>query len=177
MFSYINTAISSVSEGPLLTITFLAAWAIIYTINIEVFAEPFVSDPSLQVAPVITGIKFPTSMSFLGPDDILGLEKNQGTVRRIVNGNMMNEPLLDVNVANKAERGMLGIAISKHETKDGDKPKVYVFLYYTETKSKDGEDLEEGGIVLGNRLYRYELENNKLVNPKLLLDLPAEPGV
>ena len=25
---------------------------------------------------------------------------------------------------------------------------------------------------LGNRLYRYELVNDKLVNPKLLLDLP-----
>ncbi|MGA7007412.1 MAG: hypothetical protein WBY28_10090 [Nitrososphaeraceae archaeon] len=25
-------------------------------------------------------------------------------------------------------------------------------------------------------MYRYELVNNKLVNPKLLLDLPATPG-
>ena len=30
---------------------------------------------------------------------------------------------------------------------------------------------------LGNRLYRYELVNNKLVNPTLLLDLPAVPGI
>lgn len=29
---------------------------------------------------------------------------------------------------------------------------------------------------MGNRLYRYELSDNKLVNPKLLLDLPATPG-
>ena len=29
---------------------------------------------------------------------------------------------------------------------------------------------------MGNRLYRYELVDNKLVNPKLLLDLPAVPG-
>jgi aldose sugar dehydrogenase len=28
----------------------------------------------------------------------------------------------------------------------------------------------------GNRLYRYELVNNRLVNPKLLLSLPATPG-
>ena len=34
---------------------------------------------------------------------------------------------------------------------------------------------EENG-PLGNRLYRYELVDNKLVNPKLLLDLPASPG-
>ena len=145
-------------------------------IIIEVSAEPVVNDPSLQVVPVITGIKFPTSMEFIGDNDILLLEKNQGTVRRIVNGTMLNEPLLDVNVANKAERGMLGIAITRNETKDGDEPKEYVFLYYTESNSKDGEDLEEGGLALGNRLYRYELENNKLINPKLLLDLPAESG-
>ena len=25
----------------------------------------------------------------------------------------------------------------------------------------------------GNRLYRYELENDKLINPKLLLGIPA----
>ena len=29
---------------------------------------------------------------------------------------------------------------------------------------------------MGNRLYRYEFVDNKLVNPKLLLDLPAKPG-
>jgi glucose/arabinose dehydrogenase len=153
----------------------LITLTIICTFNFEVNAEPFVNDPSLQVEPVITGIKFPTSMAFLGPNDILVLQKNEGTVRRIVNGNMLVEPLLDVNVANKAERGMLGIAISKQETSDRNKPIVYVFLYYTETKSKDGEDLEKGGVVLGNRLYRYELENNKLINPKLLINLPAEP--
>jgi glucose/arabinose dehydrogenase len=135
---------------------------------------PTLSDPALKTETVFMGIKFPTSMAFLGPDDILVLEKNQGTVRKIVNGNMLDRPLLDVNVANSKERGMLGIAISKQESKIGGKPTVYVFLYYTETKSKDGEDLEGGG-PLGNRLYRYELVNNKLINPKLLLDLPVEP--
>ena len=30
--------------------------------------------------------------------------------------------------------------------------------------------------LLANRLYRYELVDNKLVNPLLLLDLPANPG-
>ena len=34
----------------------------------------------------------------------------------------------------------------------------------------------EGKPPLGNRLLRYELVNNKLVNAKLLLDLPATPG-
>jgi aldose sugar dehydrogenase len=132
-------------------------------------------DPNLNAETVFKGIKYPTSMTFLGRDDILVLEKDNGTVRRIVNGQMLDEALLDVNVANKQYRGMLGIAVSKNESKDEGKPTVYVFLYYTETNLKDGEDIE-GGSVLGNRLYRYELENNKLVNPMLLLDLPGERG-
>jgi hypothetical protein len=44
-------------------------------------------------------------------------------------------------------------------------------LCYTES-SRDGDDLE-GIDPLGNRLYRYELIDGKLVNGKLLLDLPA----
>lgn len=146
--------------------------------NVEIvnFTDPKIKDPNLNMETVFEGIRFPTSMAFLGPDDILVLEKNTGMIRRIINSSMISEPLLDVNVANKGERGMLGIAISKQQTNDVGKPVVYVFLYYTETRSKDGEDLEEGGIAVANRLYRYELENNKLLNPRLLLDLPAEPG-
>ena len=50
-----------------------------------------------------------TTMTFVGTNDILLLDKNNGTVNRIVNGVLLKEPLLDVNVANKRERGMLGI--------------------------------------------------------------------
>ena len=35
---------------------------------------------------------------------------------------------------------------------------------------------DEENEPLGNRLYRYELVDNKLVNPTLLLDSPASPG-
>jgi glucose/arabinose dehydrogenase len=129
---------------------------------------PILKDPKLKAEVVFKGLKFPTSMAFLGPDDILVLEKNNGTVRRIVGGKTLPEPLLDVNVATKEERGMLGIAVAKH-----DHGPTYVFLYYTEAATKDGDDVSEGKQPLGNRLYRYELEQNKLVNPKLFLNLPV----
>jgi glucose/arabinose dehydrogenase len=135
---------------------------------------PIINDPNLKVEIVFKGLKFPTSMAFLGPDDILVLEKNNGTVQRIVNGQILKEPLLDVNVATQSERGMLGITIAKNASEFAP---TYVFLYYTEAESKDGEDFgEEGKELLGNRLYRYEMINDKLVNPKLLLDLPASKG-
>jgi glucose/arabinose dehydrogenase len=125
--------------------------------------EPTIKDPNLKVETVATGLALPTTMAFIGPDDILVLEKGKGTVQRIVNGQMLAEPLLQVNVSSEVERGMLGIATSK----DNQTGKTNVFLYYTEA---------QGGEPVASRLYRYELANSKLVNPLLLLDLPAVPG-
>jgi aldose sugar dehydrogenase len=143
----------------------------LFSVDSQPSSMPTVNDPNLKVELVAEGIKYPTSMAFVGKDDILVLEKNDGTVRRILNGTMLQEPILDVNVANISERGMLGIAIANSQ--NGIK---YVYLYYTEAKNKDGEDASNGKSPLGNRLYRYELIEGKLVNPKLLLDLPVIPG-
>src|SRR5215208_3899561 len=159
---------------------------------------PTLNDPSLIVQTVYQGLASPTAMAFLGPDDILVLEKGQGTVQRIVNGKMLPEPLLQVDVASSDERGLLGIAIAseegreeKEEGENGEDatmtttetttesgfsslsaPSTYVFLFFTEAggQSKDGTPT-------GNRVYKYELidDNTKLANPTLLLDLPAWP--
>ena len=129
----------------------------------------YLSDTNLKIEEVVGGLEAPTTMSFLGPDDFLILEKDKGTVLRVINGNVLDKPLLDIEVANSVERGMCGIAVSKNG------PHVYVFLYFTEIIGKDGED-RNGKLPEGNRLYRYELIDNQLVNPVLILDLPAEPG-
>jgi glucose/arabinose dehydrogenase len=125
--------------------------------------EPTIKDPNLKVETVAIGLALPTTMAVIGPNDILVLEKSKGTVQRIVNGQMLAEPLLQVNVSSEVERGMLGIATSK----DNQTGTTNVFLYYTEA---------QGGEPVASRLYRYELANDKLVNPVLLLDLPAVPG-
>ena len=134
---------------------------------------PTVIDPRLKVEVIFNGLKFPTSMAFLDSNDILVLEKNDGIIQRITNGNLQPAPLLDVNVAIRSERGMLGIAIEKDRNQNGGS--AYVFLYFTESAKNDGNDITAGQEPLGNRLYRYELVGDKMVNPKLLLDLPAEP--
>ncbi|MGA8914253.1 MAG: PQQ-dependent sugar dehydrogenase [Nitrososphaeraceae archaeon] len=135
-------------------------------------APMVVNNPNLKVETVFKGLRPPTNMAFLGPNDILVLEKDDGTVQRIVNGTMLPQPLLQVPVATESERGMLGIAVAKH--KNGP---AYVFLYYTESGGgKAGDDSTSQIDPAGNRLYRYELVNNRLVNPKLLLSLPATPG-
>jgi aldose sugar dehydrogenase len=152
---------------------------------------PSIKDPDLKVITVVEGLKRPTSMAFLGPDDFLVLEKNSGIVKRIVNGNIVASPVLDVSVANDKERGLLGVAVQSDNSdikRDDDNyskigNSTYVFLYYTESSGVDGNDdcpyinyCTEGANPKGNRLYRYQLDHDKLVNPKLLLDLPANPG-
>src|SRR5215210_829548 len=142
-----------------------------------------INDAALRIEQVAEGLKKPTAMAFLGSsDDIIVTEKDNGTVQRIVGGVMQPEPIVDVAVANDNdtnERGLLGMAVSKQNETN-----TYVFLYYTESGGgQDGDDAD-GVVPAGNRLYRYELVENvnsnvtssKLINPKLLLDLPARPG-
>jgi aldose sugar dehydrogenase len=134
-------------------------------------AEPSVNDSSLTVEQVTGGLISPTTMAFLDEDTILVLEKDNGRVRAIENGMLQPEPILDVAVANDGERGLLGAAVSRENEST-----TYVFLYFTESGGGvDGDD-RQGVSPAGNRLYRYELQGDQLVNPLLLLDLPALPG-
>jgi aldose sugar dehydrogenase len=162
---------------------------------------PVIKDPTLRAEVVLRGLTYATDIAFLGPNDILVTEKDTGDVRRIVNGVMLQEPLLDVNVATYGHRGMLGITVSNITTSsstsspssfyvlDGKtmtststntntNSTKYVFLYYTAAQMQDGEDITQAKQPLGNVVYRYEFVNNssRLINPKLLLDLPATPG-
>ena len=79
--------------------------------------EPVINDPTLKLEVVSEGLKLPTQMAFLGQGDILVLEKDSGMVKRIVNGTVLGEPVLDVNVATAFERGLLGIAVAKNDNK------------------------------------------------------------
>ena len=146
-----------------LVITFMPSAYSIYNGTMN----PTIVDPKLNVQLVAAGLDHSTSMAFLGPNDILVLDKNNGTVQRIVNGTILKEPLLDVPVSYKMDRGMLGIAVAKH---DNGGP-TYVFLYFTE--SSIGKDSYDYNSASANRLYRYEFKDDKLTDPKLLLNVTA----
>jgi aldose sugar dehydrogenase len=137
-------------------------------------ALPTTDDSNLKADVVFRGLQSPTAMAFLGPNDILVLEKNNGTVQSIVNGHILQYPLLKVPVANIGETGMLGIAVAQHKN-DG-RP-TYVFLYYTVYGGSNTAAMDSSKLPLDNRLYRYDLVNNdtKLVNPKLLLSISTSP--
>ena len=133
---------------------------------------PTINDDSLTVEKVTSDLTFPTSMTFVGNNDILVTEKNTGRVMRVLDGQVQDNPLLDLSVASKIERGLLGIAASKQL--DG---KIFVFLSYTESgNNEDGSDVSNNIDPLGNRLYRYQYVDGKLIDPVLLLDLTAIPN-
>ena len=143
---------------------------------------PELHDQKLKVELVASGLKFPTTMAFVENDDILILEKNNGTIKRIVNGRLLDRPVLDLNVANKVERGLLGIAVANQTLGNGSINKTSLYLFYTQS-TKDGNDIcpgatncDENTNPLGNRVYRYEWNGRDLVNKSLILDLPVGPG-
>lgn len=121
---------------------------------------PLLHDAVLNIELVVEGLESPTSMAFLGDGSILVLQKDDGQVRHVVDRELVEEPVLKVNVANEAERGLLGIAVWQAENDTS------VFLYLTE---KEDDKLR-------NRVYKYDWSDVALSNKTLILDLPGEPG-
>lgn len=124
---------------------------------LSAFGEPLLKDQDLIIDEFISEIpNHPTTMAFVG-DDILVLTKNDGQVHLIRDGKLQDIPVLDVKIANSAEQGMLGITTTGS----------VVYLYFTES-TKDGGD------PIANRIYRYDWNESKLVNPVLIKSLPSK---
>lgn len=128
----------------------------------------FLLDPKLRFEVVTENLRFPTSMAFLGKNDFLVVER-EGTVQRITSGIKSSESLVDLDVANYEDGGLLGIAVKSNDmTTISNNNPAYIYLYYSAQieQSTTGDSGK-------NLLYRYEFVNNSLTNPKLLLKLPA----
>jgi glucose/arabinose dehydrogenase len=141
----------------------------------QVESIPTVNDTELRIETVFEGLNFPTNMEFLGYDDIIVIEKNNGTVLRITNGTATE--ILDINVATRAERGLLGIAVSNEGKPTGTDEDLatYIYLFFTRFGEEKDSDGERGEKSLGNSLVRYELNGSKLIDPKMMLGwLPAK---
>lgn len=156
----------------------------VYAINnaqyepMQLESLPTVNDPELKIETVFEGLNSPTSMEFLDYNDILITEKNNGTVQRITNGTILADPIVDLNVATRAERGLLGIAVSNEESRDNaadERMPAYIYLFFTRFGELKDSGGERGEKSLGNSLFRYELNGSKLTDPKMILDwLPAK---
>src|SRR5689334_12279986 len=87
-------------------------------------ADPTITVPGFQVQTIVSGLRTPTTMAFLGPNDFFVLEKETGKVARFRNDQRTD--VLDLAVNFASERGLLGIALSPSFAKDGN-----VYLYWT----------------------------------------------
>ena len=134
----------------------------------NVFGKPILNDSGLTLEKIAGGLAFPTNMAFLGKDDILVLEKDKGTVNRIIDGQLLPHPLLQFNVSNGGL--MLGITIAKEASR------TLVFVSLAEAGEEKSYLPIKGGVTLLNRLYRYEFINNELIKPKLISKASQSSG-
>jgi len=118
---------------------------------------PIVKDPDFVVEEYVSGLSWPTTMTFVG-DDILVLEKISGKVRLIRDGILDDEPVLEVNINPIVSSGLLGI-LAQDST---------IFLYFTEINPETKE-------TIGNQVYKYNWNGEKLINPQLVQSLPWGP--
>ena len=131
--------------------------------------EPIIKDSALKADKVTEGLSSPTSMAFVEYDKILVLEKNTGAVRLIENGTLQDKPVLKLKIDHTTPtccRGLLGIAVTDPQLTFKPHDRI-VYLYFSELLSKG---------TVKNRVYRYEWDGKFLINPTLILDLPATPG-
>jgi aldose sugar dehydrogenase len=129
---------------------------------------PALVDSNLAVRTVATGLEAPTTMAFVGPSDILVLEKNTGRVRRVINGIVQPGSVLDLSVNSASERGLLGIALHP-----GFPTTPYIYLYWTEsTVGADSSVLSETAL-LGNRVDRFVWNGSALTHDRNIIRLRA----
>ena len=125
--------------------------------------EIYGNDTRIKIESIVDGLKFPTAIAFLGPDDMVVIERSQETVRRIVNGQMLDEPVLDLGNTTRIRGCMCDIAIMRN-----DNDTSYAFLYYIQLEVTE-DDGKTTKVV--NSLYRYDITDGKFTNPKLIFEV------
>lgn len=107
-------------------------------------------DPNLQVTTVVSGLSQPIGVAFLGPDDMLVLEKASGQVKRVIGGVVQAAPALDLAVNSASERGLLSLALHPNFPAT-----PHVFVRWTESSTGADTNVTANVPLLGNRVDRY----------------------
>lgn len=108
-------------------------------------------DSNLEITPVVNaGLEQPIGIVFLTSTDFFVLEKATGKVKRVMNGVVQPNPVLDLAVNSASERGLLSLALHPNFPAT---PWVYVRW----TESSTGADTNVISEVpdRGNRVDRY----------------------
>ena len=121
--------------------------------SVGVPAKYSINDDDFRIEEYTSGLHQPTTMAFLG-DNIIILEKNNGKVLLIEDGQINDKPLLDFNVNSYWESGLLGVTVNGND----------VYFHLTEAE-------EDGGKRIGNNIYRFYWNGESLTNKQLINSL------
>jgi aldose sugar dehydrogenase len=130
-------------------------------------AAPSLLVPNLELRTVVDRLELPTSIAFLGSNDLLVLEKNTGKVKRVVSG-AVHSTVLDLAVNSGSERGLLGIALHPDFPSN---PGVY--LFWTESSTGLDTAVLSETPLLGNRVDRFVWNGSTLALDRHLIRLRA----
>src|SRR5919109_2007167 len=123
-----------------------------------------INDPMLKAERIIDDLTYNTKIAFLGNNDILllAMDNSNGVVFRMVDGEILPEPLLTVDLGAEPKGCVCGIDVQKNSS-----GATNVFLFYYVKKPDDNSG--QAGIYVN----KYEFIDDKLVNPKTIFYVPV----
>lgn len=134
---------------------------------------PVLTDPNLEAVNAVTSRESTSdsmtnvvAMAFIASNDILAIQRTDGKVRRILNGQLKSAPVLDLPVANQLEQGALSIRVSPNFATDN---LVYIFYVYSGTA---GTDVNARGTEM--RVSRFTWNGSSLTNEQVIFSKPPK---
>ena len=116
-----------------------------------------IKDSNLIVEEYVSGLNLPVMIDFID-EHMLVVEKDEGTVKIIKDGILISEPILQLEVSNTSEEGLLGILVQNND----------VFVHHT-TRSIDDD-------TISNWFTKYTWNGEKLIEPVELLSFHKGTG-
>ena len=116
-----------------------------------------IKDSNLIVEEYVSGLNLPVMIDFID-EHMLVVEKDEGTVKIIKDGILISEPILQLEVSNTSEEGLLGILVQNND----------VFVHHT-TRSVDDD-------TVSNWFTKYTWDGEKLIEPVELLSFHKGTG-
>ena len=126
-------------------------------------------DPNLQVTSVLHfGIAQPIGIVFLSHNDFLVLEKASGQVKRVINGVLQANPVLDLAVNSNSERGLLSLVLHPNFPAT-----PWLYVRWTESSTGADSDVNIEVPLLGNRVDRFIWNGSTLTFDRNIILLRA----
>jgi glucose/arabinose dehydrogenase len=130
-------------------------------------SPPALSDPTLQVSTVLSsGLTQPIGIVFIAPNDYFVLEKATGQVKRVINGVIQAQPVLDLTVNSASERGLLSMVLHPNFPTN---PSVYI--RWTESSTGVDSNVALEVPLLGNRVDRFVWNGSTLTQAENVIKL------